>query len=75
MMIIKIKRVGQSACILPILGTSQKVILTVFSCFFQDLFDFVINCNKRHIFLCLFVLFAHYITGLDTNGCPIVRGN
>ena len=32
-----------------------------FSCFFQDLScEFVIHCNKRHIFLCLFVLFAQY---------------
>ena len=28
--------------------------------FFQDLFKFLIHCNKIHIFLCLFVLFAHY---------------
>ena len=27
---------------------------------FQDLCEFVRHCNKRHIFLCLFVLFGHY---------------
>ena len=40
--------------------TNQTVILIVFSCFFQDLCEFVIHCNKhdkRHTFLCLFVLF------------------
>ena len=45
-------------------GTSQKVILmgffVFFSCFFQDLREFVRHCNKIHIFLCLFVLFVHY---------------
>ena len=33
-----------------------------FFVYFQDLCEFVIHCNKRHIFLCLFVLLAH-ITG------------
>ena len=44
------------------LGMSKEVILVVFSCFFQDLCEFVIHCNKRHIFLCLFV-FLLTITG------------
>ena len=44
----------------PEVGIFRKVILMVFSCFFQDLFEFVRHCNKIHIFLCLFVLFAHY---------------
>ena len=31
--------------------TSQKVILIVFSCFLQDLCEYVRHCNKIHIFL------------------------
>ena len=38
----------------------QTVIIMGFFVFFQDLCEFVIHCNKRHIFLCLFVLLAHY---------------
>ena len=46
----------------PTIGTSENVILVFFSCFSQDLCEFVIHCNKRHIFLCLFV-FLLTITG------------
>ena len=38
----------------------QTVIMMGFFVFFQDLCEFVIHCNKRHIFLCFFVLLAHY---------------
>ena len=38
----------------------QTVIMIGLFVFFQDLCEFVIHCNKRHIFLCLFVLLAHY---------------
>ena len=38
----------------------QTVIMMGFFVFFQDLCEFVIHCNKRHIFLCLFVLLAQY---------------
>ena len=41
---------------------SEEVILVVFFMFFQDLCEFVIYCNKRHIFLCFFV-FLRTITG------------
>ena len=41
---------------------SEEVILPVFGVFFQDLCEFVIHCNKRHIFfVCLFFLLT--ITG------------
>ena len=49
-----------SAGILAKIGMSEEVILVVFLCFFQDLCEFVIHCNKRNIHLCLFVLFSHY---------------
>ena len=43
------------------IGTSEDVILMFFSCFFQDLCEFVTHFHiKRHIFLCLFVLFAQH---------------
>ena len=38
----------------------QTVIMMGFFLFFQALCEFVMHCNKRHIFLCLFVLLAHY---------------
>ena len=44
------------------LGTSQTSFWWFFRVFFQDLCEFVIHCNKRHIFLCLFV-FLLTITG------------
>ena len=39
----------------------QRIYFGVFFvCFFQNVCEFVIHCNKGHIFLCLLVLFAHY---------------
>ena len=35
----------------------QTVIMMGFFMFFQDLCEFVIHCNKRHIFLCSVCLF------------------
>ena len=45
---------------------SQKVIL-------MDLCEFVGHCNKRHIFLCLFVPFAHYYQITGRNEAIIVE--
>ena len=39
----------------------EEVIFVFFLCFSQDLCEFVVHCNKRHIFLCLFFLLT--ITG------------
>ena len=50
---------------------SEDIILHgVFIVFFQDLCEFVIHCNKRHIFLCLFVL---YVTITGRNGASVVE--
>ena len=54
------------------IGTSEELIL-VFFVFFQDLLEFVRHCNKRHIFLCLFVLFAHYYWYQWRHHCRIKR--
>ena len=43
-----------------IVGTSEDVIFGFFWGVLQDLCEFVLHCNKIHIFLCLFVLFALY---------------
>ena len=40
---------------------SEEVFLPVFGVFFQDLCEFVIHCNKRHIFFFFFFLLT--ITG------------
>ena len=53
------------------LGTSEEVILVFSSCFFQDLCEFVIHCNKIHIFLCVCLFFLLTITG--TNEAIIVE--
>ena len=42
---------------LPMVGTSEDT-FCVFFCVFQDLCEFVIHRNKRHIFLCFFLFFS-----------------
>ena len=51
----------------------QTVIMMGFFVFFQDLCEFVIHCNKRHIFLCLFVLLAHYYWWKWSHYCRIKK--
>ena len=60
-------------CIEPWVSTSGKVILVFFFVFFQDLCEFARHFNKRHIFLCLFVLFAHYYCNTGRNEAIIVE--